>query len=108
MLVCPKSWRVSSTVPPFKRLSVAAVCLMPVSYTHLDVYKRQLSSPTAISRSLATRLTLLVVMRSPLLRFAIELKSGALGSAPPLALRSVSYTHLDVYKRQIQDRYKLI
>ena len=44
---------------------------MPVSYTHLDVYKRQ---------------------RYP----------GTPPQPPPDRARPVSYTHLDVYKRQLQ------
>ena len=48
-----------------------------VSYTHLDVYKRQSSDSTFVSRS----------------RRSIRRSSGP-------SPNSVSYTHLDVYKRQ--------
>ena len=53
--------------------------LKPVSYTHLDVYKRQ-TPWTGTTRS------------TP--RFG-----GIAGKPSPTAI-SVSYTHLDVYKRQ--------
>ena len=55
--------------------------LLPVSYTHLDVYKRQLIA--IVGRG----------MRE------------ARGTAGRIfsALAPVSYTHLDVYKRQIKD-----
>ena len=49
---------------------------MPVSYTHLDVYKRQAYA----------------------MRF-YELMSGQ--TKPLFVLLAVSYTHLDVYKRQV-------
>ena len=51
-------------------------CPRAVSYTHLDVYKRQASAFNLLMSSLA-----LVVILA-------------------LGLGSVSYTHLDVYKRQ--------
>ena len=75
---------------------------MPVSYTHLDVYKRQLQIP---SRSL--RLYLLVTTAltlCTLFPFGAEhyvtacLLTGALMTAASIP---VSYTHLDVYKRQM-------
>ena len=47
--------------------------LMPVSYTHLDVYKRQGMSCNGLPRS---------------------------GKGPAAVRTAVSYTHLDVYKRQ--------
>ena len=58
-----------------------------VSYTHLDVYKRQLMirSSNDIIRDL--------------LRYHVDFARDGLGN---LAFtRAVSYTHLDVYKRQI-------
>ena len=53
--------------------------MWPVSYTHLDVYKRQVVGLAAA----------LALQGEP------EAVSGALALAP------VSYTHLDVYKRQV-------
>ena len=55
---------------------------MPVSYTHLDVYKRQ-TQPQLISSKNQT----LALYRTR-------------SSTDVFPLTSVSYTHLDVYKRQ--------
>ena len=55
----------------------------PVSYTHLDVYKRQ-RHPRLLRRG----------SRKPAQR------GGAHGRVQRQALHPVSYTHLDVYKRQ--------
>ena len=52
----------------------------PVSYTHLDVYKRQL---------------FIIPVVLVLLLLAMRRRS--------VTLQPVSYTHLDVYKRQVQD-----
>ena len=52
----------------------------PVSYTHLDVYKRQL----------------LLCLHDPINYIIMFLIAAGVAFAP------VSYTHLDVYKRQIQ------
>ena len=60
--------------------------LIPVSYTHLDVYKRQ--------EQLLERL---VAKQHPLVH---SLHEGASVGAFFIALHPVSYTHLDVYKRQ--------
>ena len=56
---------------------------MPVSYTHLDVYKRQ-----CLIHSYADRFTpaTLTIWRG--------------GKTRDIAVTPVSYTHLDVYKRQ--------
>ena len=56
------------------------VNLIAVSYTHLDVYKRQAATPF-IGRMVESSLK--------------EVDGGVIEAAP------VSYTHLDVYKRQI-------
>ena len=50
----------------------------PVSYTHLDVYKRQV----------------LLSYKGEVNKFSISASAGG-------SIRSVSYTHLDVYKRQL-------
>ena len=57
---------------------------VPVSYTHLDVYKRQV---VASCQSLIFPMNISVLDRC--------LKYVSVGS------QSVSYTHLDVYKRQV-------
>ena len=57
---------------------------MPVSYTHLDVYKRQITSSVSLSE--------FDVLGN--LYVQVSTVSSQTGVA------SVSYTHLDVYKRQ--------
>ena len=63
---------------------------MPVSYTHLDVYKRQVIC--TLIYSLKTQVSLLP---PPWEEFTTK--------EPSLSATPVSYTHLDVYKRQILD-----
>ena len=63
-------------VPEF-RLAGEAHALRPVSYTHLDVYKRQAHQRAGEQQRLAC--------------FCCQYPHG---------LAPVSYTHLDVYKRQ--------
>ena len=60
--------------------------MLPVSYTHLDVYKRQVYEHTRCCHP-----------------DEISWKSHLLYSNPlvPCGTWSVSYTHLDVYKRQV-------
>ena len=60
---------------------VAGICVEAVSYTHLDVYKRQ-----AVCRSNG---------HFPLYR------AGDLRKRTAQDRSAVSYTHLDVYKRQV-------
>ena len=59
--------------------------IAPVSYTHLDVYKRQEEVPFAEEN---TYITVSGVVKDKQNRRTLE---------------SVSYTHLDVYKRQGMD-----
>ena len=65
----------------------------PVSYTHLDVYKRQ-AQATRKAKLLAKELNVPVVLLSQLNRESENRPAGRPELAP------VSYTHLDVYKRQ--------
>ena len=77
----------------------------PVSYTHLDVYKRQSQTSNSrfskllllyYSKSAGPSELLAGCLRGLLLSSASsEATSTIVGSFPP-----VSYTHLDVYKRQ--------
>ena len=68
---------------------------VPVSYTHLDVYKRQ----GLLSGGQRQALTLLMAsMKKPKLLLLDE-HTAALD--PKTAAKAVSYTHLDVYKRQV-------
>ena len=57
---------------------------IPVSYTHLDVYKRQIPDSGYIKNCIANR------------RLA-----NSYAKVNATRLITVSYTHLDVYKRQI-------
>ena len=61
----------------------------PVSYTHLDVYKRQVKIPDEDVRP-ALMLMVMIYQKSDEINREI----------------SVSYTHLDVYKRQLYRLYK--
>ena len=64
--------------------------MKPVSYTHLDVYKRQVEASLRLSD----------------LMYHTKQKNGGYFYARqglPHGDLPVSYTHLDVYKRQIQD-----
>ena len=59
------------------------MCTKSVSYTHLDVYKRQVQSGSkVVTNNLGLKI------------YSSEDKPVA------KTIRSVSYTHLDVYKRQ--------
>ena len=69
--------------------------LQPVSYTHLDVYKRQVLILVNQSDKTVSVLFVLLVALDSL--FQHRDFSGKLGL---LLFISVSYTHLDVYKRQ--------
>ena len=85
---------------------------MPVSYTHLDVYKRQVSAGiTSFNFNLGIQLS---VFDKVDIGVNADLRGLALGSkktgyysstagynkVDSLNLHPVSYTHLDVYKRQ--------
>ena len=64
--------------------------IQAVSYTHLDVYKRQTQM---------TVLCVVTIQTKFIHHTQILIK--------PVYIRSVSYTHLDVYKRQIKLTFKL-
>ena len=78
-------------LPPYKWYTVRAV-----SYTHLDVYKRQkLGSLSSSGSGILSNL-------GGLLSSVVSQLGGLGGSLSGLLSGvSVSYTHLDVYKRQI-------
>ena len=65
--------------------------LLPVSYTHLDVYKRQV-----IGCTLHAFLHLMIGL--PLRLDVTKVRASN---------RTVSYTHLDVYKRQVINTVKI-
>ena len=64
-----------------------ALCRESVSYTHLDVYKRQVLVHERVDDALLVRIAHHRVVRHG--------EEGLHGVGP------VSYTHLDVYKRQV-------
>ena len=78
---------------------------MPVSYTHLDVYKRQgrMFFILTNSRGMTAEVTAAEHER---MAYAIHAAAQAADRPYILISRSdstpVSYTHLDVYKRQLQ------
>ena len=74
--------------------------VIPVSYTHLDVYKRQVLDRTKEPGSLGEPLYLDVVAALKGTKFdAVKINSGRYGLGSK-DTTPVSYTHLDVYKRQ--------
>ena len=83
-----------------RRLCPSAVSLPPVSYTHLDVYKRQQwwASPGRVNRTpgCSTGTVPGWVSTPPTIRpWGTSTSRSAWAGTT-----SVSYTHLDVYKRQ--------
>ena len=88
----------------FGNMSPKAICifLMPVSYTHLDVYKRQgqykqykSQNPGIVPTTFLSAYLLLQGHRHDLSESIYQVQ---VSSPVP-----VSYTHLDVYKRQAWD-----
>ena len=71
------------------------LCIIPVSYTHLDVYKRQVMDASMASLLFCNKF-------APLIQYfgvnGTKMHSWA-GAVEPVY--TVSYTHLDVYKRQV-------
>ena len=74
--------------------------MVSVSYTHLDVYKRQVQhllqhtqGPQFSGTHIAQKGTIVTTMGAPV----FLLPAGVAGGA----VDPVSYTHLDVYKRQL-------
>ena len=86
--------------------------LRPVSYTHLDVYKRQLliTGESGVGKS-ETAIELVKRGHRLIADDAVELRRisnrSILGTAPANIrhfIEPVSYTHLDVYKRHVPHR----
>ena len=93
---------------------------IPVSYTHLDVYKRQLLqvgytlpkkwlNGTELRLSLSAQNPFTITSyagmdpeRPQIGKDGSVIETGIDGIAYPNPRTSVSYTHLDVYKRQLQ------
>ena len=70
----------------------------PVSYTHLDVYKRQQFGPKVTPGKL--RAAMKALGFADVFEVAIGADLCAKQEAEDF-LKAVSYTHLDVYKRQV-------
>ena len=70
--------------------------LDPVSYTHLDVYKRQVVDLIATVGTVAAPVLTLNICES-VMRFALDKDAN---KDKITQIGTVSYTHLDVYKRQ--------
>ena len=70
----------------------------PVSYTHLDVYKRQGEEALYIPGHKKPTKAQLARVKALKPQIIAELKRR---EAEKLAKEAVSYTHLDVYKRQV-------
>ena len=86
------------------RYPVESRSLEAVSYTHLDVYKRQ-------EQDYVEALALQEVAHTLVERFfhVISTSEPYCGQARSwLYMESVSYTHLDVYKRQAQDTAAIV
>ena len=78
------------------RMRQSGVCIVPVSYTHLDVYKRQVQDTGSYGSAFGQTVILLLIQIGGL---------GVITGAVTFLMLSgrnitVSYTHLDVYKRQ--------
>ena len=76
---------------------------VPVSYTHLDVYKRQIKDPvtdTIIPYPLPSNFSQETVPVSQTFSTWLEFDSLDELKNLPNSVMPVSYTHLDVYKRQ--------
>ena len=71
--------------------SIPAAAAASVSYTHLDVYKRQLIQRMENNTGQLTDINLRIWNQS--------VKNAG-------TFTTVSYTHLDVYKRQVQKRQR--
>ena len=102
--------------------SFLKAALIPVSYTHLDVYKRQYVGRTFIkpkqsSRESAVRIKLNVlreavtgkrvimiddsIVRGTTSDLIVHMLREAGAKEVHVRISAVSYTHLDVYKRQV-------
>ena len=79
--------------------------LFPVSYTHLDVYKRQHYNPASFIASLTAFLEASDISTNGKRTSGSQRPSSAIAYFTGTGFGSmnkipVSYTHLDVYKRQ--------
>ena len=81
--------------------SVAKICpavIYAVSYTHLDVYKRQPCAASAYNSAMNADIpTVYTAVSDPVVAGLAKEDGSSVGN---ITGSSVSYTHLDVYKRQ--------
>ena len=88
----------------FSFLVFQGAVMEPVSYTHLDVYKRQIHFYGIICKckvcDVFSQITGVIQINDIGVLFTVRLCIGFGNFA------SVSYTHLDVYKRQVDYRVK--
>ena len=103
-------------------------CQRPVSYTHLDVYKRQfkkklldggMAEDAATAASMVAASLQITAKGQPVIYYGEEIGLTGLNNYPYQTNRydfdwtmvnsdnTVSYTHLDVYKRQVPRRSDL-
>ena len=73
----------------------------PVSYTHLDVYKRQAECfRRAVSFGVPLDAALRAATINPAQAVGLFDELGSITAGKRADILAVSYTHLDVYKRQ--------
>ena len=100
---------------PFRFVCCLLYCYNPVSYTHPDVYKRQAINPANFTLFLlayilgntspkskikkVTKTTSTINFKTGIVMVENSLSSE---NEKRITIATVSYTHLDVYKRQIQ------
>ena len=83
-----------------------------VSYTHLDVYKRQIENQTAGVQRIIDTITqdkiqsLQTELQSAQLQLSNQAQTTNIINALRPTPTPVSYTHLDVYKRQCYQCYE--
>ena len=73
---------------------------MPVSYTHLDVYKRQVVLTLLMIQLQSFQRVIMVVLTAPFGLIGVVLFLLLFDRPFGFVAMPVSYTHLDVYKRQ--------
>ena len=88
--------------PAFATQYPPKVAPMPVSYTHLDVYKRQGTASPTFFKPGGFKISHIVgnIDLSRNLTDQVSISIGSEARNETYTIIAVSYTHLDVYKRQ--------